>query len=123
MLDELSGGFALGLPPRLPNASLGHTAEIIVHTWRPACCRNVEPHGFGDTVGMSQRTRPPISGLVKPVEADRAAVETQCEKMASRVSRSKAVSTAQRSPDSRAKCSYHCRCLSSTALATTVSLR
>src|SRR4029450_2778304 len=58
-------------------SSRGHAPEVVVHTWRPACCRNVEPHGFGDTVGMSKRTRPSIPGFVDSVEAERDAVGKQ----------------------------------------------
>jgi hypothetical protein len=74
ILTELSGGFALGFAHRLDHASLGHATEITVDGWRPACCRNIRVDGFGDAVGVSQRMRPPIPGLVDCVDAERDAM-------------------------------------------------
>ena len=72
-----SGDLPLGLAHGFDNAGFGHAAEIVVGGWRPACCRNIEFHGFGDAVGVGQRTRPPIPGFVDRVDAQRNAMSKQ----------------------------------------------
>src|SRR5579872_2808012 len=106
VLEKLGRSFALGFADRFDDASLRHTAEIVINSWRPARSHNVEANGFGDAVGVGKRTRPPIPGFKDRVDAKR-----------------KAVSASQSSAASRGNCSDHRRCRSSTALAMTVSLR
>ncbi len=77
MVDQLRRVLALGLPHRLQDARLGDSAEIGVDRRRPARRRHVEVHGLRQHVGMRQRLRPPVVGLVHAVDAQPDAVREQ----------------------------------------------
>ena len=77
VLDALSCGFSLGVADGLQDARLGHPPEIAVDGRRPASGGSIEPDCLGEAVGMAQRTRTPILGLVHRIDAERDAMREQ----------------------------------------------
>ena len=76
VLDELSRSLPPGLADGLQDARLGHPPQVVVDGRRPACGSNVEPDCLGEAVGVAQRTRAPIPGLVHRIDAQR---DAMCE--------------------------------------------
>ena len=65
VLDQLRRRLALGLAHGLEDPRLGDPAEVARDGRAPAGRRHVERHGLGQAVGVGERLRPPVVGLVR----------------------------------------------------------